>query len=155
MAKKKLKDLEKENVEIENKMKKALADYINLEKSMDRKLEIRLDEMKLKVARNLLELMDDFYYGIEAGKEFKADECVTAWMSGITNSFEKMKKTLDVLGVEMIGVKVKEKFDSSKHEAIGIVQEGENDTIHEIVQPGYVMGENIVRPVRVIVSKIN
>ncbi len=159
---KKIKDLantidkvEDEKLEVENKLKKALADYANLEKGIDKRVEIKLEEMKLKVAKDLLEIMDDFYYAIEAGKKFNADECVTSWMSGITNSYEKMKKTLEILGVEMIEANVGDAFDSSRHEAVGIVKEGKNDTIHEILQPGYVMGDNVVRPVRVVVSKID
>jgi molecular chaperone GrpE len=148
-------EVEDEKLDIENKLKKALADYANLERNIEKRVETRLEEMKLKVAKNLLEIMDDFYYAIEAGKEFKADECVTSWMSGITNSYEKMAKTLEILGVEMIEVKIGDIFNHSQHEAVGIVKEGENDTIHEILQPGYVMGENTVRPVRVIVSKVD
>ncbi len=147
--------LEAEKDGMETKMKKALADYMNLEKNIDKRIELRLDEMKLKVARYLLDIMDDLYYGMETGKEFNADECVTAWMEGIRNSYEKMQKTLEVLGVEIIEVNVGDNFDSSTHEAIGTVSEGKNGTIHEVVQPGYIMGENVVRPARVVVSQNN
>lgn len=145
--------VEDEKLEIENKMKKALADYINLERGLDKRLNVMMDHMKLKVAKNLIEMMDDFYYAIEASKNLELDEKNKAWLDGIIRTIEKMKNTLDEMGIVLMDVKKGDKYDVSKHEALGIVKEGENDTIHEVLQPGYTIGENVVRPARVIVSK--
>ncbi len=145
--------VEDEKLEVENKLKKALADYINLESGINKRVDMKMEQVKLSLARNLLEVMDDFFYALEAGEKLKVDGSFKAWMQGITSTIEKLKKVLENLGVEIIDVEKGMEFDNSRCEAIGTVGQGVNNTIHEVAQPGYTMGENIVRPARVIVCK--
>lgn len=145
--------VEDEKLEVENKLKKALADYINLESGINKRVEMKLEQEKLILARNLIEIMDDFFYALQAGKNLKMDEATKSWVNGINSTIEKMRKVLESLGVEMMDVGKNTKFDMSKCEAIGTVKEGKENMIHEVAQPGYTMGEHIVRPARVIVCK--
>ncbi len=148
-------EVEDEKLEIENKLKKALADYINLEQGIDRRVQSRLEQVKVDLGRSIIEIMDDFFYALEASKKLKLDESTKAWMQGISSTIGKMKNVLGTLNIEMMNVQKGDPFDFSKHEALGTVEEKglKEDTIQEVVQPGYMMGENIVRPARVIVCK--
>ena len=145
--------VEDEKLEVENNLKKALADYINLESSINRRVEMKMEQVKLNLAKDLLEVMDDFFYALEAGRKLKMDDSLRSWMVGITSTIEKLKKVLESLGLEIIDIKKGMDFDTSKCEAIGTVGQGINNKIHEVAQPGYTMGEHIVRPARVIVCK--
>ncbi len=146
-------EVEDEKYEVENKLKKALADYINLEEQVNKRVNLKVEQEKLKLARNLLEVLDDFYYALEAGKKIKMDEATKSWMDGIRSSIEKMRKILEDFGIRMIQIDKGSDFDSSKCEALGTTNQGKENTVQEVIQPGYAMEDNIVRPARVIVCK--
>ena len=145
--------VEDEKLEVENKLKKALADYINLESGINKRVDMKMEQMKLSLAKGLLEVMDDFFYALEAGEYLKMDESTKSWVIGIKSTIDKLKKVLESLGVEIIDIKKGMDFDTSKCEAIGTIGQGVENKIHEVAQPGYTMGENVVRPARVIVCK--
>ncbi len=145
--------VEDEKLLVENKLKKALADYINLESGINKRVDMKIEQEKLVLARDLIEVMDDFFYALQAGKDMKMDESVKSWVEGIKSTIEKTKKVLENLGVKMMDVKKNTQFDMSQCEAIGTVNEGKDNMIHEVAQPGYIMGDHVVRPARVIVCK--
>ena len=146
-------EVEDEKLEVENKLKKALADYINLESGINKRVEMKLEQEKIVLARNLIDVIDDFYYALQSGKNLKMDNATRSWVEGIKSTIEKTKKVLENLGVEMMDVKKNTNFDMSKCEAIGVVKEGKDNVIHEVAQPGYIMGDHVIRPARVIVCK--
>ncbi len=148
-------EVEDEKLEVENKLKKALADYINLEEQINRRVEMKVEQEKLGLAKNLIEVLDDFYYALEAGKKLKMDEATKSWMEGMNSTIEKMRKVMESFGIKMMNIEKNMKFDSSKCEALGTTKQGKDNTIQEVVQPGYTMGDHIVRPARVIVCKHN
>ena len=148
-------EVEDEKLEVENKLKKALADYINLEEQINKRAEMKVEQEKLIMARNLVEILDDFYYALEAGKNLEMDEATRSWMEGINSTIEKLRGILEKFGIKMMDIEKGMKFDSSKCEALGTTKEGKDNTIQEIVQPGYTMGDHIVRPARVIICKNN
>lgn len=147
--------VEDEKLEVENKLKKALADYINLEQGINKRVETKLDQEKLNLAKNLVEVMDDFYYGLEAGKNLKMDNSTKAWKEGIVSTIEKFERILKNFGIEMIDIKKGCEFDTDLCEAIATVKQGKENTVQEVAQPGYIMGDHVVRPARVIVCKNN
>lgn len=146
-------EVEDEKLEINNKMMKALADYQNLEKSINTRVESRMTQQKVSVASALMEIIDDLKFGNEAAKSLKVDGEVKSWVDGMLGTMEKMEKAVGELGIVLMDVKVGDEFDSSIHEAIGLTNEGKDNTVAHLVQPGYLMGEMVVRPARVIVNK--
>ena len=146
-------EVEDEKLEVENQLKKALADYVNLESSINKRVEMKMEQVKLNLAKDLLEVMDDFFYALEASEKLKMDDSVKSWVVGIKSTIEKLKKVLENLGLKVIDVKKGMDFDTGKCEAIGTIGQGIENKIHEVAQPGYAIGEHIVRPARVIVCK--
>ena len=147
--------VEDEKLEVENKLRKALADYINLEEQINRRVETKVEQEKFDLAKGLIEILDDFYYALQAGRKLKMDDATKAWMEGIESTIEKMRKILENFGIKMMDIKEGSSFDTAKCEALGTVKQGKNNTVQEVIQPGYTMGENVVRPARVIVCKHN
>jgi molecular chaperone GrpE len=147
-------EVEDEKLEVHNKLMKALADYQNLEKSIDIRLEQRLAQLKMKVAEDIIPIIDDLYFGEKAKDQIVMDENAEAWAVGLLGSADKMKKAIAELGIEMMDVKIGDQFNSNIHEAIAVVPEGgDENSIIEIIQPGYIMGELVVRASRVVVCK--
>lgn len=138
-------------VELENKLKKALADYLNLERDMEKRLELRSIQLKIEIGMKLMEIVDASNLAIGAKDNLKLEGDTKAWVDGLTVILSQIEKSLSTLGIEKIDVKQGDDFDSSKHEALATVNEGEKGKIHEVMSNGYTLGDFVVRPSRVIV----
>lgn len=138
-------------VELENKLKKALADYINLERDMEKRLELRSVQLKIEIGLKLMEILDASNLALSAKDNLKLEGDVKAWVDGLVVILSQIEKTLNTLGIEKIDVKQGDDFDSSKHEALATVNEGEKGKIYKVVSNGYMLGDFVVRPSRVVV----
>lgn len=144
--------VEDEKLVVEEKLKKALADYHNLERNNERRNELRLIQLKKDLASSLINLMDDIYYGLNAREKLEVPENVTSWVDGLVASMSKMSNVLSELGISLMEVTTGDEFDSNKHEAIAMTKGGKKGSIIEVVQPGYIMDDQVIRPAKVVVS---
>jgi molecular chaperone GrpE len=142
-----------EKLLLENQLKKALADYANLERDLDKRIEVRSLQMKLQIARTLMNVLDDVSLATEAGKKLQLADDAKAWADGISATLMDVEKAVSEFGIVRMETKAGDMYDSSMHEAVGTVNEGEKGKIHEVIQPGYLLGEVVVRPARVIVAQ--
>ena len=142
--------------ELEGQLKKVLADYANMQRDNEKRQEMALIQLKARVAMDVITILDDVTLAEAAKKKIEMSEPAGEWADGIVGTLKKLNKSLEVLGITPMNCKVGEEFDSSKHEAFGVVYEGENGKINQVVQDGYVMKgtDIVVRAARVIVSKI-
>ena len=64
-----------------------------------------------------------------------------------------LRETLKRLGIEAVDPKG-EKFDPNRHEALSTmpVEGTESGVVVEVMQKGYLLGEQLIRPARVVVS---
>jgi len=144
--------VEDEKLILINQLKKALADYSNLERDLEKRLGIRGDQIKIDLAKSLLKVMDDIYFALENAKDIQMNGQVRNWAEGIKAILFDVKKALEDFGVTEINVSKGDKFDSLLHEAVTSVKGGEKNTIFEIMQPGFALKDMIIRPVRVVIS---
>lgn len=147
--------VEDEKLEVENKLKKALADYINLEEQINKRVEVKVEQEKLALAKDLIEVLDDFYYALKAKKDLNLDQAMGSWVEGIETSIDKLTKTLENFGIKPMNIEEGCEFDTNRCEALATTDEGKNNTVKEVIQPGYTMGKHVVRPARVIVCRNN
>lgn len=148
--------VEDEKLEITNSLKKALADYQNLERSITGRVESQMQFLKKDVAIGMIEILDDMKFAQEAKESLELSDEVRAWAEGMVSSMNKLSKALEKLGVLSIKVVAGDLFDSSIHEAVGVIAPAKDEvsgSIKEVVQTGYMMGELVVRPTRVVVIK--
>ncbi len=147
--------VEDEKLVVEEKLKKALADYRNLEMNNERRNAIRLSQLKVKLAESIMNIIDDLQYGVQAKDHLELTQEVELWVNGLLASASKMQNVLAELDIKLMDVKVGDVFDSTYHEAISITSEGEGEkgTIVQVVQPGYVMEDQVVRPAKVVIFK--
>jgi molecular chaperone GrpE len=80
-------------------------------------------------------------------------------LDGLDNARDEgtlaIKKQIDVI-LQKEGLSAIEdntKFDPNRHEAIGIEDGGEPNTIKKVVRKGYVLGGRVIRPELVILNK--
>lgn len=146
--------LEDEKLLIENQLKRALADYQNLEKSTQKRIGIMEFQSRKNLSEKFLPILDSLTMAIQAKEELKdIDEKSESWIEGITAILENLEKAFDEIGLKKYIPIKGDEFDPSLHEAITTVSEGEKDRIYDLTQPGYMLDDMVIRPARVIVSK--
>ena len=145
--------LEDEKLNITNQLKRALADYQNLEKNTEKLIRLRFLQTKKNLAEDIIPVIDSLTIELKSKKDLKVDEKTDAWINGISASIENLEKVLADMGLIKFLPEKGEKFDSDIHEAVTVVNEGEKDHIFDILQPGYKLDDVLIRPARVVVSK--
>ncbi len=145
MAKKILKknaeELEKNEQELENQLKRVLADYQNLEKRVAQEQRDRILKANKDLILKLLPVLDNLYLANQHLKD-----------EGLTLSIQEFLKVLDQEGVKEIGSTKGVQFDPNLMECVRVV-EGEDGKVVEEVRTGYKMYDKIIRPAQVIVGK--
>lgn len=150
----KIKKLEGEKQEYLDFSQRTRADYINFKKEVD---ENRITDRKFATKRFIQELLPvlDSYDMAQGNKESweKVDQ---NWRVGIEYIFGQLRALLEKEGVVRFG-KIGDTFDPNLHESIEVVKvtnENEHDKIVSVLQSGYRMHENILRPARVKVGNM-
>lgn len=136
---KKIEELREQCENFENKYKRALADYTNLQKRTEEEKKRFVKFANEVLMQKFLEVLDD----LEESQKHIKDE-------GINKVIEKFKKTLTDQGVEEIEAKG-QSFDPNLHEAIESVN-GEDGKIIKVHRKGYMFHEKPLRPAIVAVG---
>ena len=123
------------------------AEYVNYKKRVDRDRDVIRHAAVGGVVESLLPVLDDIHSAREAGA---LDDGPFAAIA------EKLESILGRFGVERLGEKGEE-FDPTVHEALMHVEaelpeEATGTTVVQVIQPGYRIGERLVRAARVSVA---
>ncbi|MDA1330516.1 MAG: nucleotide exchange factor GrpE [Chloroflexi bacterium] len=130
---------------------RAQAEFANYKKRMARDQEQMYADLRGRILKRYLEVLDDFERALakrpEEGPE--AD-----WVEGIELIYRKLASYLESEGVLRMEIKGKQ-FDPNLHEAV--VNEKSEDhksgEIIEVLQPGYMLGDRVLRPAVVKVAQ--
>jgi molecular chaperone GrpE len=124
------------------------ADYANYRNRTERGREVELRRERAQVLRGLLELGDNLERALQS-----ASADLDSLRKGVELTQQQWMAALRKLGVDVIEAAGKP-FDPVQHEALAMVQaEGvESGHVVEVVQPGYVMQGEVLRPARVNVA---
>jgi len=139
--------------ELENLLKKALADYQNLEKNIDKRISLKDFQMRKYLVEKFLPILDGIYMSEQVADKMDIPDETEAWFDGVENILDEVEDIFEEIGVKEIEVKKGDDFDPNVHEAITTVKKGTDGKIYDILQPGFEMDNEIIRPTRVIVSK--
>ena len=141
MSKKKVTIKNKDNQALEERLKRTLADYQNLERRIEeeRRMLSRLSSVLL--VEKFLPVLDN----IENAQKHLNDQ-------GLELVIKQFKEVLDSEGVEEIESEGKQ-FDPKYHEAIE-TEPGEDDNkITKVLTKGYKIEDKVIKPARVVVTK--
>ncbi len=97
----------------------------------------------------VMQVADDLRRALEAADQGDPADIVP----GVRGVMEGLERELGKLGIDRVG-EVGETFDPDRHEALSSVPAGEDGTpgtIAQVFEAGYVRGERLVRPARVVV----
>ena len=139
MVKKSSKDKELED--IKNQLKRALADYSNLQKRVEEEKKGLIKFANASLLIKFVGVLDSFE---EADKELQ-DE-------GLSLAIKKFRDTLSSSGIQEIEVGGKN-FDPLYHEAVEVVNGANDNKVVEVLEKGYTLNDKVLRPAKVKVSK--
>lgn len=146
-------ELEDEKLNISNQLKRALADYQNLEINTQKRLDIKYMQARKSLAEKLIPLVDDITMALKAREGIEFSEKGQSWAEGLEGIFSNLEKSLDEIGVKKYVPKKESVFDPSLHEALAVVDGKESNMIFDVIQPGYILDDTVIRPARVVVTK--
>ncbi|HET7177649.1 MAG TPA: nucleotide exchange factor GrpE [Solirubrobacterales bacterium] len=134
--------------------KRTKADFENYRKRMTSEVQAALARGKGELARDVVPVLDDLERAIEAVGLDPEGDSEDGLSHGVLLVFRSLRDTLQRQGVEAVDPKG-EKFDPTVHEALSTAAADgvEPGTVVEVLQKGYRLGEQLVRPARVVVSE--
>ena len=150
-----LDELANEKQDVFEQLQRVSADYANFQKRAPKQIADSVAYEKKAIIRSLLPSIDNFEHALAHASEAQGEEALDTIVKGIQLVFDHMMDALKTHGVHRIDA-LGQPFDPNLHEAMmrQNVPDKEDDTVLEVYQAGYMMGEQVLRPSKVIVNKI-
>jgi len=134
--------------------KRTKADFENFRKRMGAEVQAAGARGKGELAREVVPVLDDLERALQAAGIDPEGDSPDGLTHGVLLVFRGLRETLQRNGVEALDP-TGEKFDPQLHEALSTlaVEGTEPGTVVETMQKGYRLGEQLIRPARVVVSE--
>ena len=149
--------LKAENAELKDKFLRLAAEMDNLRRRTDREIKDAKSYSAAAFARDMLSVSDNLRRALDAvpAEARAAGEAgLLALVEGVEMTERAMLAALERHGVKKLEV-AGQKFDPHFHQAMFEVPNAEipSNTVIQVVQEGYVIGDRVLRPAMVGVSK--
>lgn len=144
-----LKKCEAEKKEYLDGWQRSKADFINYKKDEAKRFESMLEFLTAGIMADIIPVLDSFDLAFrqELPKEIER---------GFTLIRSQLEDILKKSGITTINVALGDQFDPSRHESMGEIESNfPEGTVAETIQKGYMLGEKVLRPARVKISKSN
>lgn len=138
----------KSNTICEERLKRSLADYQNLERKTKSDIENGVNIQIDKFMVSFLQIYDD----LVRAKNVLANEKINVeGLEGILRNMDSLLAQYDIVHIDALG----EIFNPNLHEAISIIEDEtlDEDTITKEIRKGYISHNRIIRPAIVEISK--
>lgn len=145
--------VEDEKLVITNHLKKALADYQNLEQHTNKRLHLLYLQSRKGLAEKLIPTVDDLTMAIKSKGEIQFEEGSLAWADGVIGILNNLERSMEEIGLKKFIPQKGIKFDPSIHEALSVIEDKVPGVIFDVIQPGYILDDTVIRPSRVVVTK--
>ncbi|THF68304.1 nucleotide exchange factor GrpE [Deinococcus sp. Arct2-2] len=140
-------ELEKENADLKGRLARLAADFESQRRRLQGEVDAAQGQGIAKAAESLMPVYDDLDRAVSMGV---GDP--TKLIPGMQAVQATMLRVFGGLGLEVTG-REGETFDPQWHEALQVVPGDADDIIVQVYQLGFRMGDRLVRPARVVVSK--
>ena len=144
-----------EKQEVFEQLQRIGADYANYQKRAPKQIADSVVYEKKAILRSLLPSIDNFEHALSHATSAGGEEAQDNLIKGIRLVFDHMLDALKSQGVQRIDA-LGQPFDPNLHEAMmrRSDPEKEDNTVLEVYQAGYMLGDQVLRPSKVIVNKI-
>jgi molecular chaperone GrpE len=149
-----LADVQRERDEYLELAKRTKADFENYRKRMTAETAAALQRGKAEVILGVLPVLDDLERAIQAAGLDPEGDSEDGLAHGVLLVFRSLREALARNGVESVDPQG-EKFDPNLHEALSTQAADGADagTVVQTMQKGYRLGEQLIRPARVVVAE--
>jgi molecular chaperone GrpE len=135
-------DFESKLAELTEALQRERADSVNLRRQYEEQMASLRDIIKGGVIKDLLPVVDNFERSL---KHIPKDLEGNDYIQGIKGIVKQFEKSLEILGVKRIET-VGQLFDPRLHEAVSMEDgKGSHEVVSEELQPGYTLGDQVVR----------
>lgn len=144
-------DWEAEIAEWQDKYLRLQAEFDNFRKrTLREKMEL-VQSGSAECVKNFLPLMDDLQRALEAIEKSNDLEALREGVKLIAQKFRETLKKQNVKEIEALGLEL----DTDRHEAVARFDAGKEKKgkIVDVVQPGYKMGDKVLRFAKVVVGE--
>ncbi|MDB5245303.1 MAG: grpE [Parcubacteria group bacterium] len=144
-VKKELETVKREKQEYLDGWQRAKADYVNALKRFE-------DDKKAAQTNGMVKAIKALIPAYDALERAKASGDLPEGFAGIAKQLEGAFAGFGMTPIGAIG----EEFDPNKHEALGTDPTTDltaDDTITAVLEPGYAIGDSVIRPARVRVAQ--
>ena len=146
-----------ETAELKDKLLRVLAEMENLRRRTEREVADARTYGVTSFARDVLTVADNMQramQALDAGLRDTADSALKALLDGVELTERELLNVLDKHGVKKLDP-AGAKFDPNFHQAMYEVPDNSvpSGTVVQVVQPGYTIGERVLRPALVAVAK--
>ncbi len=133
-----------------NKFLLAMADFENYKKQMEKRIQMIVGDHRKSVLLRFLPVMDN----LERALKFNAsgDDKLRGGLEQTMRGFESVLASEGVKPIDVMGTP----FDPRVAEAIGTLPAPDgvdDDTVVEVAERGFMMGDELLRPAKVLVAK--
>jgi molecular chaperone GrpE len=134
--------------------KRTQADFENFRKRMSAEVLAAAGRGKAAVLRDALPVLDDLERALQAAGLDPEGDSDDGLAHGVLLVFRSLRDSLTKHGIEAVDP-TGERFDPTLHEALSTqaADGAESGTVVETIQKGYKLGEQLIRPARVVVAE--
>jgi len=132
-----------------NKFLLAMADFENYKRRMQRDIELRIIEHRRRLFGRLLPVLDNLERALAVVNN---GDGLRSGVEGTLRGFEAVLSSEGIVTVDVQG----KPFDPHVAEAIGTVPASDlhpDECVAEVAEKGYRLGDDLLRPAKVIVAK--
>jgi molecular chaperone GrpE len=148
--------LAKENAELKDRVLRTLAEMENLRRRTEREVADSRVYAITSFARDLVGVADNIQRALDAVRDsgVTLEGPAKALVDGVELTERELLKVLEKNGVKKFDPKG-EKFDPNLHQAMFEVPDARvpSGSVVQVIQPGYAIGDRVLRPALVGVSK--
>lgn len=139
-----------DNEALKEKYIRALADIDNLRKRSTKEREEAVTRTRNRLIEDLLPAIDAFKLGLSEAQKVDSDGPVYHGFNMAVSQLDSILSEYGLVTLEPTG----DIFDPSLHDAIRHEEsDSEEGTILQTIRPGFRLGESLLRPASVVVSK--
>jgi molecular chaperone GrpE len=146
----KIAELEAAAAEAKDRYLRLAADFDNYKRRSRQEQLGTIQHASSELISRLLPGLDDLHNALD----HKPEDVDEAWVKGVELSVRKLEEAFRAHGLEAIDA-VGKPFDPQVHEAIGHEESAEHpeDTVVQVLRPGYRIRDRVVRPALVKVAR--
>jgi len=147
-------ELEAERTDLKERLLRTLAEMENLRRRTEREVQDGRTYAVTNFARDMLNVADNIRRALENVPAGATDGATKALVEGIELTERDLLKNLERHGVKKVEPQG-QKFDPNMHQAMFEVPSDDlpAGTVTQVIQTGYAIGERVLRPALVGVSK--